>query len=80
MGGITSPAGSFLPEIKNRVASARHAYVELKHKTLAAGALTRSLKLQLVSSLVDSRLFYGASTWPLLKPQELQPIYTLRTQ
>eukprot|EP00974_Lingulodinium_polyedra_P098193 9518844-Lingulodinium_polyedra.AAC.1 len=64
MGGITSPAGSFLPEIKNRVASARRAYVALTHKTLTASALTRPLKFQLVLSLVDSRLLYGAATWP----------------
>ena len=42
--------------------------------------LTREFKLSLVVSLLDSRLFYGASSWPHLRPAEQAVLDRCRVQ
>eukprot|EP00974_Lingulodinium_polyedra_P020386 1971119-Lingulodinium_polyedra.AAC.1 len=68
-----------MPEVKNRISSAKSAMFELRPKVFTAGPLSLALKIQLSQSLIESRLFYGAQTWPDLRPNELQALHTFRT-
>jgi len=63
VGGLVSSDGSFIPDAKQRSASALAAYLPLVASVFSSAAIPTSLKLKFADSLVFSRLFYNVHTW-----------------
>ena len=77
MGSVSQPTDRFLPEIRNRAGQAKTVLRQLSHVFRNEG-LEQDFRFQLIESLLDTRTFYGAATWPALKATEQEVIAQCR--
>lgn len=63
LGSRYSMCGTIADEVEHRCSSAKGAYAELRKSIFANRNLSIPTRLQLLNSLVLSRLLYGAPVW-----------------
>ena len=80
MGALSSPECNVAPEVRARVRLARAAFVEFRSGVFANRGLNVNTRMEFLHAFVDSRLFYGASTWCKLSSRSVACIESLRVQ
>ena len=70
LGALQSHDGSMMAELRQRVGAAWGAFREGRRRLYKARGISISRKGQLLSSLVLTKLFYGAGAWPPLREGE----------
>jgi len=78
LGTVCTATGAYGPEISHRVSSTATAYQPLAHKLFSAKHIDRAVRLSLASSLLWTRLTYGAGSWDPLPKGLLQRLEAAR--
>ena len=70
MGSMLNPDMNMKPEVSNRTGQMYATSRKLNKRVLQAKEIETPVKLELVGSLLYTRLFYNVGTWPTLKVQQ----------